>query len=86
MSYPQSDARAAMSVSVLNGYYDRSSNPLVVLCQRHGDERWGDPWDDDDSAAFNARYDDTSGDWCWSPNVGAPCVECEAAMSALPGF
>jgi hypothetical protein len=65
---------------VVSGYFDRRTHPLVALCDTHGEARWGDPFDDTNDA-FNRRLADTSGEWCWAPNVGAPCVECPPERS-----
>jgi len=58
---------------IRSGYYDRGSGvrgAFVALCDPCGVARWGDPFDGDGMAAFNARVNDQSGDWCWCGGIG----------------
>jgi len=74
-------------------YYDRRAcreGTTTVICEPCGVKRWGDPDEGDGNAAFNARYDDKSGEWCWDSRWSLrhpmPCADCGGPVEYPPGL
>lgn len=64
---------------IRSGYFNRSAAALTALCERCGDARWGDAFDGTNDA-FNNRYNDESGDWCWTGGLGGMVTEANCSQ------
>ena len=63
-------------------YFDRADlHDSRPVCEPCGATRWGDPAERSD-AAFDNRYFDKSGDWCWAPWLAGdlPCRDCGTVL------